>query len=152
MVTTLSEAQDAALQRQADARGTTPDDYLNSVLYAPLPKRSWTQEEDSYILNPANTPRAIAARFPHRSPHAISVRRTYLRQRMSAPDPSLVPVPTTPTPPVRKPTTAPPPPKLAEPPKIRLRTEPCPYCLPAKPDPTCRICLGTGSIDTMPES
>jgi hypothetical protein len=138
----MSLAQTVALHRRAEQAGMLPEDMLNEFLYSTPARRGWSAQEDAYILNPANSPRSLAAMLPGRTAHAISVRRSRLRAAPPAPS---APTPTAPAAPL-------PPPPPAEPPPIHLQSEPCPYCLPTKPSPTCRICLGTGSIDTMPES
>ncbi len=74
----LTPAQETALQRHAAALDTTPEDALSQLLYAPPRRRPWTPAEDRLIRNPANAPADIQRQLPHRTVHAISVRRTRL--------------------------------------------------------------------------
>jgi hypothetical protein len=166
MVITLDSSQEAALQRRATSLGTTPEDALNQLLYSPIPPRRWTDEEDSYVRNMRNSPRAIQAKFPHRTTHAISVRRNRLLGQDLAP---LEPGPLHPDvragkreetleeffdahPGLRSSDFNEPNPPTTSLPLPEEHTEPCPYCLPAKPNPTCQICSGTGEVPTLSES
>lgn len=83
----LTPAQERALDRHAQALNTTPEDALNSLLYAPTKPRPWSPAEDRLILNTRNSPADIQRLLPHRTTHAISVRRTRLLQARPTPTP-----------------------------------------------------------------